>query len=275
MRARKTLYIHRSGFDMPDCQVHQPAKLSSPVIQFSGVGKTYRENNTCVLEGLDIVVEKGETLALIGANGAGKTTAVKCLLGFIEPSEGAVYIYGKRLRCGDSRQDIAYLPERFQPPPQLTGQEFLAMLASVRKGGGQKPRIVEEALQRVGLVRAAHQCIRTYSKGMMQRLGIAQLLLSQCHCLVLDEPSSGLDPMGRHQIRHLLAELKAAGHTLILSTHALSDVEALADRVILLSAGRMRYVGSVAALLERHGVSTLEEAFMAEQPPPEDEEGGA
>lgn len=246
-----------------------PDRDSAPpqdaIVEFRAVSKSYRCGRVavCALADFTLRVEKGETVALIGANGAGKTTALRCLLGLSRPTDGTIRVGGATVEFGEKRTGLGYLPERFSPPGQLTGREFLCGLAKLAGAAG-KDRI-DEAIGRVGLERAADRRIGGYSKGMMQRIGLACLLLAPRDCLVLDEPSSGLDPVGRREVRDILAELKRAGQTMIVSTHALADAEAIADRVALLAEGGARYLGPVRGLIEKHGASTLEEAFLADR----------
>ena len=197
-----------------------------------------------VLDGVSFAVERGETYGFVGPNGAGKTTTLKVLLGLIRPSRGRAAVLGSPV--GDTRQRrwVGFLPEAPYFYDYLSGREvlrFYARVCGLRRREGEVR--VGELLERVGLAGAADQRLRQYSKGMLQRLGIAQALVHDPEVLFLDEPMSGLDPIGRVQIRDLIRELRGGGKTVFMNTHVLTDVEMLCDRVAILVAGRIRFVG--------------------------------
>ena len=229
-----------------------------------------------VLHGISFSVPKGEIFGFVGPNGAGKTTTLKLLMGLIRPSSGEARILGHDVEETEYRQHVGFLPENPYFYEFLTAREilhFYARLSGVP--GADRSKRVEELLVRVGLEDEADARLRTYSKGMLQRVGIAQALVHDPSVIFLDEPMSGLDPIGRKEIRDLILELHADGKTVFMNTHILSDVEMLCDRVAIIVKGRIRYQGSPRGFMasDEHesdvvlrGVSTelaarLEEAF--------------
>ena len=201
------------------------------------------------LDGLDLAVEPGTVFGYVGANGAGKTTTIKAVLGLIRPTRGEVLLFGKSSRLPDSRREVGFLPESPYFYEYLTGREtvdFYARLSGMQ-ARERGPR-VDEVLERVGLSGAADRPVRTYSRGMRQRLGLAQAIVHRPRLAILDEPMSGLDPMGRRDVRALIQELARAGTTVFFSSHILSDVEALCDRVGVLAEGRLVAAGRVEEL---------------------------
>jgi ABC-2 type transport system ATP-binding protein len=217
-----------------------------------------------VLSDVELSVQAGETLGLIGLNGAGKTTLLKSILMLVTPSAGAVRLFGACHRDPESRARLAYLPERFQPPGHLGGQDFLRLTLAFY--GLQARRsasaLLAEQLDLDPL--ALTRPIRGYSKGMAQKLGLLATLLTDRPLLILDEPMSGLDPKARIRLKQQLAAYRARGRTIFMSSHILADHDELCDRVAVLHQGRLGYVGSPAALKERQRAATLESAFLAE-----------
>lgn len=178
----------------------------------------------------------GEIVALVGHNGAGKTTIIKMMLGLIRPTTGIMRILGGvPSDAHGARTRLGYLPENVSFNPMLTGRETLQFYAALKRA--QRAQ-VDELLKRVGLSEAAGQRVRTYSKGMRQRLGLAQALLGKPKVLLLDEPTTGLDPVSRRDFYHLLMELREDGATVLLSSHALSELEGRTDHVIIMSKGK-------------------------------------
>jgi Cu-processing system ATP-binding protein len=178
----------------------------------------------------------GETVALVGHNGAGKTTLIKLMLGLIRPSEGSVRVLGDDPAAGEfeGRRAIGYLPENVSFNAALTGRETLTFYARLK---GQPKASVARLLDRVGLAQAADRRVGTYSKGMRQRLGLAQALLGEPRLLLLDEPTTGLDPELRQSFYHLVEELRGRGATVLLSSHALTELEERAGRMIIMNRG--------------------------------------
>lgn len=209
--------------------------MTKPTVVLSGVAKRY--GNVDAVKDVSFTLNEGETVALVGHNGAGKTTIIKMLLGLIRPSSGSVEVLGEDPARGDFavRQRLGYLPESVAFHMALTGRETLAFYARLKR---VDMAYAPELLDRVGLApEAADRPVRTYSKGMRQRLGLAQALLGQPRILLLDEPTSGLDPALRHRVYDVLAELRSTGATILLSSHALSELEDRADRVVIINEG--------------------------------------
>ncbi|KRW96118.1 ABC transporter ATP-binding protein [Paracoccus sp. MKU1] len=190
----------------------------------------------------------GMRVALLGHNGAGKSTMMKIILGLIPFDEGEVRVCGTAPGSGQARMQVAYLPENAAFHPALTGEEQIRHYLSLR---GESPRRAMELLERVGLAKAARRRIGTYSKGMRQRVGLAQTLIGRPRLLVLDEPTSGLDPVSRRDFYALLDGLAAEGAAILLSSHVLTEVEARTDRILILSQGRLVAEGTLAELRRR------------------------
>jgi ABC-2 type transport system ATP-binding protein len=220
-----------------------------------GVAKEFRPGlgwrKRRVLQGISFRVREGETFGFVGPNGAGKTTTLKILMGLIRPSAGRATILGRPIGTPESRRCVGFLPENPYFYDFLTGRELLHFYARVSGvAPAMRARRVEQLLSWVGLAPAADARIRTYSKGMQQRVGIAQALVHDPQVVFLDEPMSGLDPLGRKEIRDLILRLRGEGRTVFMNTHILSDVELLCDRVAILVAGSIRYEGAPHELLE-------------------------
>ena len=197
------------------------------------------------LRDVSLTVEPGQRVALLGHNGAGKSTMMKIILGLIPFDEGAVTVCGAAPGSAAARAQVAYLPENAAFHPALTGEEQIRHYLSLR---GERMAQALDLLARVGLADAAKRRIGTYSKGMRQRVGLAQALIGQPRLLVLDEPTSGLDPVSRRDFYALLDDLAAGGTAILLSSHALTEVEARTDRILILSKGRLMAEGSLADL---------------------------
>jgi len=201
------------------------------------------------LRPLRLDVEEGEVFGFLGPNGAGKTTALKLLMGLVSPTSGTARILGMDMDDPRVKAQIGFLPEQPYFYDHLTALELLTYYAQLSgvPAKEQSPRITA-LLQRLGLSDAARTQLRKYSKGMLQRVGLAQAILHNPKVLFLDEPMSGLDPMGRREVRELIQELRTEGKTVFFSTHILSDAEALCDRVAVIHQGELRGVGAVAQL---------------------------
>lgn len=225
------------------------------ILRTEGLTKTFdvglwKRRRVQAVDDLTLTVEEGEIFGFVGPNGAGKTTTIKMLMGLIQPTRGRAWIFDAPIPSKRSKARIGYLPEHPAWYEFLTGREallFFAKLAEVP--AGDRERRCGELLALVGLSDAADRQIRKYSKGMQQRLGIAQALVGDPAFVVLDEPMSGLDPIGRREVRDLIVELKRRGKTVFFSTHILPDVEMLCDRVGVIIGGKLRDVGKLDALL--------------------------
>lgn len=192
------------------------------------------------IQGVSFTVGKGEVFALLGHNGAGKTTTINCILDLMHPDGGEVKIFDRPSTDIKSRARIGYLPERPYFFEHLSGRELLAFYANLLDVPPRVQKIqIPEILEKTGMTASADRPLRKYSKGMLQRIGLAQAILGDPDLLILDEPMSGLDPIGRREVRHLLQDLKAQGKTIILSSHIVPDVEVLADTVGIMCEGRL------------------------------------
>ena len=212
-------------------------------LTLSNLTKTYQ--GAPALRDVSLSVAPGERVALLGHNGAGKSTLMKVVLGLIPFDAGEVRVTGAAPGSDAARRAVAYLPENAAFHPALTGREQIAHYLRLR---GLPAAGAMDLMARVGLADAAHRRIGTYSKGMRQRVGLAQALIGTPRLLVLDEPTSGLDPVSRRDFYALLDDLAAEGAAILLSSHALTEVEARTDRLVILSAGRVVTEGALADL---------------------------
>jgi ABC-2 type transport system ATP-binding protein len=230
-------------------------------LAFAGVSKTF--GSTRALDDFTLEVQRGELFALVGGNGAGKTTLIKCLLDFTAPDAGSVEIFGVSNRVTASRADLAFLPERFNPPHYLTGRDFLRYMAELHRNAYDENE-VRNTFDRLDLAPSAlDRPARTYSKGMTQKLGLAACLVSGKKLQVLDEPTSGLDPKARALLKRELTRLREAGRTIFFTSHALADVQELCDRMALVQNGKLMFAGTPDALIAKYSAATLENAFLA------------
>src|ERR1700731_3479057 len=212
------------------------------------------------LEGLTMRVESGEVFGFLGPNGAGKSTTIKLLVGLIFPDAGSARILGKSITDIEMHRDIGYLPEQPYFYDYLTAAEVLDYFARFHDlTAADRRERVQQMLKKVGLETAKKIQLRKYSKGMLQRVGLAQAILHQPELVVLDEPMSGLDPVGRREVRDIILELKQAGKTVLFSTHILSDAEMLCDRVGVIVGGKLRGVGAPDEIvgLQAQGIEIL------------------
>jgi ABC-2 type transport system ATP-binding protein len=223
-------------------------------IEILGLEKTYsvgfwRKKPKPALRPLHLQVEEGEIFGFLGPNGAGKTTTLKLLMGLVFPTSGSARILGMEVNDARMKAQIGFLPEQPYFYDYLTARELLEYYGRLSGvDAKERSRKVREVLERVGLPEAAGTQLRKFSKGMLQRVGIAQAILHDPKVVFFDEPMSGLDPMGRREVRDLMEQLKHEGKTVFFSTHILSDAEALCDRVAIIHRGELRGVGAVADL---------------------------
>ena len=220
-----------------------------------------RSENKVALQGLDLEVRAGEVFGFLGPNGAGKTTTMNVLLGFTQPTSGTASLFGIDVRQPIARQRIGYLPEMTYYYKFLTAEELLRFYAKIfgLKRSEADERIAQ-LLKLVELESAAKRPIKSYSKGMQQRVGIAQALINNPDLLILDEPTSGLDPLGRMKVREIIQRLKNEGKTVFFSSHELGEVETVCDRVGIVHQGELKAVGTVAEISKGH--ENLEKAFL-------------
>ncbi len=250
--------------------------MAAPAIALSALRKSYRPRwggaPVAALDGIDLEVAPGELFGLLGPNGAGKTTAVKILLGLTRAGGGAATLGGRPVSDPEARRAAGYLPEGHRFPGYLTARQTLAVFgrlsgvddATLRARG---PRLLET----VGLAKWAEVKVRKFSKGMTQRLGLAAALIHDPAVLLLDEPTDGVDPVGRREIRDLLKSLAASGKTVLVNSHLLGEIELTCDRVAMLNRGKIARLGTVAALTARgleyrlaaDGIDAAAEAALA------------
>ncbi|MGZ4386118.1 MAG: ABC transporter ATP-binding protein [Gaiellaceae bacterium] len=212
-----------------------------------------RFGKTVALAGIELEVGAGELVGLLGPNGAGKSTLTKIACGLVRPSAGEVTIYGKSAGSRAAARTIGYLAELFRFPGWLAAREVLALHQRLAGSSGGAPER-QRLLERVGLAAAAERRVSAMSKGMQQRLGIAQALVGQPRLLLLDEPTSALDPAGRRDVRQLLEELRGEGISVLLNSHLLSEVELVCDRVVIIDRGRVVAAGRPGDLARPRGV---------------------
>jgi len=235
-----------------------------PAIEALNLTKVYpgfwKSQATTALSGLNLTVNRGEIFGLLGPNGSGKTTTIKLLLGLINPTVGTANVLGKPAGDQETRRVIGYLPEetylyRFLNARQTL--DFYARLFNMNRA--QRARAVEYYLDFVGLdVGVRRRRLATYSKGQARRVGLAQALLNNPELVILDEPTSRLDPLGTLEMKNLIKELKKAGKTVLLSSHQLADVEDVCDRVCILYRGRLEVEGTIEELLEVKDIFKVE-----------------
>ncbi|MFI5058184.1 MAG: ABC transporter ATP-binding protein [Candidatus Acidiferrales bacterium] len=230
--------------------------MTAPAIQTENLTKDYpfgflNLKTKRSLEGLTMQVESGEVFGFLGPNGAGKSTTIKLLAGLIFPTSGTARILGKPIGDIEMHRDIGYLPEQPYFYDYLTAAELLDYFARIHNlTAADRRERVERTLKKVGLETAGKIQLRKYSKGMLQRVGLAQAILHDPQVVILDEPMSGLDPIGRREVRDIILELKREGRTVMFSTHILSDAEMLCDRVGVIVGGKLRGVGAPGELVE-------------------------
>lgn len=250
----------RSGKVLDSRKVSPPASAAAPavVLEVLDLRKSFRsgflKRRLRGIEGVSFSVARGSVFALIGHNGAGKTTTINCILDLVHADGGEVSIMGMDHRDPASRTRVGYLPERPYFFEHLTGREllqFYARLLGLPKN--RRAARIDEVLEMVGMTAFAGRRLKKFSKGMLQRIGLAQAVLGDPDLLILDEPMSGLDPIGRREVRELLMDLKRAGTTIILSSHIVPDVELIADTVGILKEGSLVAVRDLTEL--NHGFS--------------------
>jgi ABC-2 type transport system ATP-binding protein len=239
--------------------------MSAPAIEIQSLTKDYavgfwRKKTRRSLDSLSLEVHEGEAFGFLGPNGAGKTTTLKLLMGIIFPTSGTARIRGRSIEDVAMHREIGYLPEQPYFYDYLTARELLDYFARFfGYSATERRERVEKFLDLVGLSAAGNVQLRKFSKGMMQRVGIAQAILHDPQVVFLDEPMSGLDPVGRREVRDIILELKRQGRTVFFSTHILTDAEMLCDRVAVLVGGKLQGVGAPNEIvsLEVYGMEIL------------------
>jgi ABC-2 type transport system ATP-binding protein len=224
--------------------------------QSSGQAKKVAVND------LNLSIRAGEVFGFLGPNGAGKTTTMNVLLGFVNATSGAAFLFGVDVREPIARQRIGYLPELTYYYKFLTAEELLRFYARIFGiPRAEADRRIDQLLKLVELESARKRPIKTYSKGMQQRVGLAQALINNPDLLILDEPTSGLDPIGRMKVREIIQRLKNEGKTVFFSSHELGEVETVCDRVAIINQGELKVEGRVADLIEKYHAN-LEQIFL-------------
>ncbi|MFP4109376.1 MAG: ABC transporter ATP-binding protein, partial [Desulfonatronovibrio sp.] len=229
-------------------------------------GKVYKggEGRVLALKNMDLRVETGEIIGILGPNGAGKTTAVKLIMGLIRPSEGEIIFKDRPLDPSHIRSGIGYLPESFRPNPNLTVGEYVTMHCRLAGLSAEADRQAKDLLKQVGMDKFLNRRISNLSKGMGQRVGMAQAFAGEPDFLILDEPTSGLDPIGKSEVIEFLLQMKERGKTILFCSHILSEVERLCDRIGIMVRGNLNFVGTVPDFLEKWQVDDLEKGFKME-----------
>ena len=242
--------------------------MADLAVSIVGLHKSYRRGwlprrSVQAVNGLDLEIRRGEAWALAGPNGAGKTTALHCLLGLLYPDKGRIEVLGEDPRHAPSRRLLGFQSEIFFSYSYRTAKDALRFYG--RLSGLDDPDLlgrVDRVLQWLGLTSARDQPLGTFSKGMMQRLGLAQSLLHDAEVIIWDEPSTGLDPEGRRLVADLVMKLKENGKTVLLSTHILADIERTCDHIAIMKAGRVLRSTDMQGLLAANPGKTLEDVFL-------------
>jgi ABC-2 type transport system ATP-binding protein len=244
--------------------------MSTPAVQIEGITKTFpvplRRQRVIAVKNLHLTIQPGEVYGLLGPNGCGKSTSLKILLGLVTPNSGRALIFGKDSREYRSRRDVGFLPENPYFYKFLTAAETLAFYGKICGLSGKTLATrIDELIELVGLRDARDRRVGGFSKGMLQRIGLAQALIQDPGLVVLDEPTAGVDPAGSHQIRDLILDLKKRGKTVLLTSHLLEQVQEICDRVGIMARGEMIREGSLDDLVR---VKNQTE-FVIENAPPE------
>ena len=236
------------------------------VIKIENLTKIYKLSGKREVIGLlnfNLEVKEGEIFGLLGPNGSGKTTLFKTILGLIFPTKGKVKILGKDVADVEVKKEIGFLPENPYYYEYLTGPELLNFYGDIFDlPENMKKKRSDELLSTVGLAKAKHMALGNYSKGMLERIGFACALLNDPKLLILDEPTTGLDPIGGRESRNLLMKLKSEGKTILLSSHFLSEAEKICDRIGILHQGKLLVVGELKKLLQEEKAESFEDLFI-------------
>ncbi len=233
--------------------------MNSLAIETNRLRKVYRGAKKPAVDSLELNVRQGQVFGFLGPNGAGKTTTIGMLLGNVFPTSGNAFLFGKPIGDREIRRRVGYLPEKFQFHDFLTVTEFLDIHGRLYGMDAQsRRRRIPETLEMVGLADRAQSALKTFSKGMQQRAGLAQAILHEPDLVILDEPTSALDPLGRRAVREIVERLKAKGTTVLLNSHLLSEVERTCDEVAILRAGRVIRQGTVEQIAAPLSTVTIE-----------------
>ena len=233
-----------------------------PVVSATGLTKEFRDfwgrPKARAVNDIDFEIRQGEVVGLLGPNGSGKSTTVKMLLGLLYPTGGRLTVMGRSPRAVETKRDIGYLPEESYLYKYLTAEETLDFFGSLfNLSAADRKQRIEQLLDMVGLSHARRRRVGEFSKGMQRRIGIAQAMINDPSFLILDEPTSGLDPLGCREVKDLILTLKKRGKTVLVTSHLLSDVEDVCDRVIILYGGKVRATGALSDLLTVSDSTTI------------------
>ena len=236
--------------------------MAEDAIRAVGLTKVFRDfwnrPKARAVNEIDFTVKEGEVVGLLGPNGSGKSTTVKMILGLLYPTAGQLQVLGKAPRAVETKREIGYLPEESYLYKYLTAEETLDFFGSLfNLSKAERRNRIDQLLDMVGLAHARHRRVGEFSKGMARRIGLAQAMINDPSLLIFDEPTSGLDPLGCREVKDLIMELKKRGKTVLITSHLLSDVEDICDRVVILYGGKVRAQGSLNELL------TVCELFLA------------
>ena len=228
--------------------------MAEDVIRAVGLTKVFRDfwnrPKARAVNEIDFTVKEGEVVGLLGPNGSGKSTTVKMILGLLYPTAGQLTVLGKAPRAVETKKAIGYLPEESYLYKYLTAEETLDFFGSLfNLSRAERKNRIDQLLDMVGLSHARHRRVGEFSKGMARRIGLAQAMINDPSLLIFDEPTSGLDPLGCREVKDLIMELKKRGKTVLITSHLLSDVEDICDRVVILYGGKVRAQGSLNELL--------------------------
>ncbi|MCC7191449.1 MAG: ATP-binding cassette domain-containing protein [Phycisphaeraceae bacterium] len=245
-----------------------PAPIPAPptadaVIRCAGLTKIFKDfwlrNRVTAVDAIDLEVRRGEVFGLLGPNGSGKSTTIKMILGLLHPTAGRIAVFGKRPDDVATKKQIGYLPEESYLYRFLNARETLEYYGRLfHQNADQRRRRIDQLLQFVGLEAVQRRPVGEYSKGMQRRIGLAQALINDPQLLILDEPTTGMDPIGTRQIKDLILELARRGKTILLCSHLLADVEDVCDRVAIMFGGKVRAQGTVDELLLRQDMTTIQ-----------------
>ena len=228
------------------------------MLSVQGLTKSFQRHfytpRQTVLKDLSFSVRKGKTTGFVGVNGAGKTTTLKCVLGFVQPEKGEINFFGSGMLTAELKQKIGYLPERPYYYDFLTALEFLKFHWDLSGGGPGFAQRADQVLNKVNLPHVKNKDLRSFSKGMLQRIGIAQAILKNPEFLILDEPMSGLDPDGRILIKEIISEERKNGTSIFFSSHLLGDMDELCDDLVVIDQGLLVFQGEIQAFAKGQGV---------------------
>src|SRR5438876_1859296 len=254
----------RSGNPRPQQKETSPMSTRLPAVEIQGLRKVYRQ--IIAVDDISLVTYRGEAFGFLGPNGAGKSTVVKILTGLVAPTKGTVRVLGQPINHVQSRKPVGYLPEFPSFHRWLKARDFLEFHGRLY---GLSSTLLEkrimEVLEMVGLAGRENQKLGTFSKGMLQRIGLAQAIIGKPDLVILDELVSGLDPVGQRDMRQLLRELKAEGTSIFLNSHLLADVEVICDRVAIINQGRILKVGAPAELFDKKKVLEVRVDHVSEE----------